>query len=188
MPQLRDGRLARERPVAALVAGVVLVVLTAACGGGSGGGGPRRVPAGVQTFRVVSHDHLPGPITYDHTPPVGGAHSPTWQNCGFYDRPITAETAVHSMEHGAVWITHRPELAQPEIDALRQLARDEAYVLVSPWTGELPSPVVASAWGRQLRLDSANDPRLAQFVRVFAQGSQAPEPGAPCEGGVGEPQ
>ncbi|MPZ29305.1 MAG: DUF3105 domain-containing protein, partial [Micromonosporaceae bacterium] len=49
------------------------------------------------------------------------------------------------------------------------------------------APVVASAWGKQLPLDSADDPRLKEFVRTFAQGPQTPEPGAPCTGGAGEP-
>jgi hypothetical protein len=53
---------------------------------------------------------------------------------------------------------------------------------------DLPSPVVASAWGKQLRLDGAGDPRLERFVSAFQQGPQTPEPGAACTGGVGEPK
>jgi hypothetical protein len=59
-------------------------------------------------------------------------------------------------------------------------------VLVSPYP-DLPAPVVASAWGKQLQLDSANDPRLEQFVSAFREGPQTPEPGAPCTGGTGNP-
>ena len=91
------------------------------------------------------------------------------------------------MEHGAVWITYRPDLPTDQVDRLRQLAHREQYVIVSPYLG-LPAPVVASAWARQLRLDSAIDPRLTQFVRAFALGDQAPERGGPCTGGTGSPQ
>ena len=59
-------------------------------------------------------------------------------------------------------------------------------MLVSPYP-DLPAPVVASAWGYQLRLDSAADDRLDAFVRRFVQGAQAPERGSPCTGGTGEP-
>jgi hypothetical protein len=47
--------------------------------------------------------------------------------------------------------------------------------------------VVASAWGKQLRLEGADDPDLEQFVRAYQRGPQTPEPGAACTGGVGEP-
>jgi putative peptide zinc metalloprotease protein len=142
-------------------------------------------PAGVQSFVVAEGRHVPTPVVYPQTPPVGGDHAPLWQNCGFYDVPIASEHAVHSLEHGAVWITYRPDLAGEQVAALRRLARGQTHVLVSPFPG-LPAPVVASAWGRQLRLEAADDPRLAQFVRVFRLGPQAPERGGPCVGGVGD--
>lgn len=82
-----------------------------------------------------------------------------------------------------MWITYRADLPAAGVAELAAAASGQPYVLVSPWAGELPAPVVASAWGRQLRLPTAGDPRLAQFVRAFEQGPQTPEPGAPCTGG-----
>jgi hypothetical protein len=118
---------------------------------------------------------------------VGGDHSPEWQNCGFYSRPVRNENAVHSMELGAVWITYQPELQPDPVNRIRQLAVGQTYVLASPYP-KLASPVVVSAWGRQLSLDSAEDPRLEQFIRVFRLAATAPESGAPCGGGVGIPR
>ncbi len=146
----------------------------------------RPVPAGVKKFAVTDRRHVQTPVSYPQDPPVGGAHAPVPQTCGFYRRPVRNENAVHSLEHGAVWITYRPATPEQELDSLRSLARNQTYVLVSPYPG-LPAPVVASAWGRQLRLDSARDPRLDQFVAAYRLGSQAPEPGAPCKG-VGRPR
>ena len=94
---------------------------------------------------------------------------------------------MHSLEHGAVWITYRPNLPNQQGDWLRQFAGRQTYVLVSPYPG-LPAPVVASAWGHQLRLDSSGDPRLDQFVRAFRLGPQAPERGVVCTGGIGKPK
>ena len=146
------------------------------------------VPAGVQTYQVSQRSHVLGSVYYPQSPPVGGPHSPIWQNCGFYRQPIGNENGVHSMEHGAVWITYRPDLPADEVAGLRVLAVRESYVLASPYAG-LPAPVVASAWGRQLRLNSAGDPRLDQFLRAFRRGSQAPEHrGGPCTGGLGSPE
>lgn len=143
--------------------------------------------SGLQTFGVTARTHVQGPVAYPQSPPVAGPHSPIWQSCGFYSAAITNESAVHSMEHGAVWITFRPDLPASQVAALRILAREQSYVLVSPYP-DLPAPVVASAWNRQVRLTSADDPRLDQFVRLFRQGPQAPESGRPCAGGVGTPE
>jgi hypothetical protein len=125
-------------------------------------------------------------VDYPQSPPVGGAHNPIWQNCGFYSKPVRNEYAVHSMEHGAVWITYSPDLPKDQVEKIKSLTQ-KSYVLASPYPG-LPAPVVASAWGKQLKLNSANDPRLEQFVIDYSQGPQNPEPGAPCSGGVGSPE
>jgi hypothetical protein len=126
------------------------------------------------------------PVDYKQIPPVGGDHNPTWLNCGVYDAPVHNENAVHSMEHGAVWITYQPDLPADQVTKLQDAAKGQSYVIVSPYDG-LPAPVVASAWGYQLKLDSASDPRLEQFIRTFEQGPQTPEPGAACVGGTGTP-
>ena len=137
---------------------------------------------GVQEFSV-SASHSAETIAYDPAPPVGGEHDPTPQTCGFYALPIRNENAVHSLEHGAVWITYRPGLPVDQLQRLQAIARDEPKVLVSPYAG-LPSPIVASSWGRQIQLGSAADERLQQFVRRYR--GMAPEPTAPCAG-IGTP-
>lgn len=134
----------------------------------------------VQTYEV-SANHVQTPVDYEQTPPVGGDHNPVWLNCGVYDEPVPNELAVHSLEHGAVWITHSPDLPAGEVEQLVDSVPDE-YVVVSPYEG-LPAPVVASAWGHQLELDGVADPRLAEFIREYRQGPQTPEPGAACTGG-----
>ena len=87
------------------------------------------------------------------------------------------------MEHGAVWITHAADLPAADVAILQQFAETGKEVLVSPFSG-LPAPVVASAWGKQLQLDSVTDPRLAQFVGYFDDGPQTPEIDTPCAQGT----
>jgi hypothetical protein len=136
-------------------------------------------PRGVRVFNDLATDHLEGPIAYDESPPVGGPHNAVPQSCGFYSAPVAPEHAVHSLEHGAVWITYPPDLPDADVERLAQLAGDK--VLVSAWE-DLDAPVVASAWGRQLELDSADDPRLEAFIATFVNGAQSPEPTAACRG------
>ncbi len=171
-----------------LVAGAVLVVIllgafVAVVVADIGQQEVSSPPEGVQSFEVTDRDHVQGSISYSPIPPVGGKHAPVWQNCGFYEEPVHNETAVHSMEHGAVWITYRPDLPQGQVEELRRIAQNNDFVLISPYP-DLPAPVVASAWGKQLELDSAEDERLERFVSAFVQGPQTPEPGAPCSGGT----
>jgi hypothetical protein len=149
------------------------------------------LPPGTQTFAELDHTHVSGPVTYDHVPPAGGAHNPVWLNCGVYTQPVPNENAVHSLEHGTVWITYQPSLPADQVAILQQLVTSnyvgtQRYLLLSPYAG-IPSPIVASAWGAQLGVDLASDSRLADFIHHFAGGAQGHEPGAACTGGVGSP-
>ncbi len=146
---------------------------------------PSVALTGLEQF-TVEQGHKEGELTYAQTPPVGGAHNSAWQNCGLYEQQIRNENGVHSLEHGAVWITYKPGLAVAELDKLKNLTKQSGYRLLSPYSG-LPSPIVISAWGYQLKLESADDPRLMSFIKKYEQNPAGPEPGAPCTGGVGEP-
>ncbi len=184
----QQARGSRRRRVA-ITAAAALVVLVLAVGvlaatrTHSAGAGPGR--AGVQSL-TEERNHVTGKVTYPQSPPAGGNHSSIPLNCGIYSTPVPNENAVHDLEHGAVWITYRPDLPKAEVVKLADFARGQIYLDLSPYPG-LSAPVVVSAWGKQLRLTGASDTRLAAFVRKYKQGPQTPEPGAPCTGGVGTP-
>lgn len=139
---------------------------------------------GVVETEVPSAVHVTTDVTYEQTPPVGGDHNPTWQNCGFYTESVVDEHAVHSLEHGAVWLTYSPDLSEDEVQRLEKLAEQHSYLLVSP-RDDLTAPLTLSAWGLQLELDSVDDERLEVFLVKYLQGPQTLEPGAPCSGGIG---
>lgn len=141
---------------------------------------------GVQSYADLPRGHAQGALTYKQDPPAGGVHNPAWQNCGVYTTVIANENGVHSLEHGAVWITYTPDLPAEEVQRLQGLTRDSGFRLLSPYSG-LVSPIVASAWGAQLQLQTADDPRLGQFIKKYELSPLGPEPGAPCTGGVGQP-
>jgi hypothetical protein len=169
-----------------LVIGAAAIALTANSGGTAAG-----LPDGTQTFSEPNHDHVTGTVTYDRVPPAGGAHNATPLNCGVYSEQVANEYAVHSLEHGAVWITYLPTLSPDQLGILQQVATSnyvgtERYVILSPYSG-LPSPIVVSAWGAQLRLQSPSDTRLVAFIHHFAGGGQGGEQGGPCTGGLGSP-
>jgi hypothetical protein len=150
---------------------------------------------------ALEHDHVTGPVTYSVLPPVGGPHNPIWMNAGVYTKPVPTERAVHNLEHGAVWITYNPDLPAADVAKLtafvtrQSLIAENAseiniagdsnrYMDLSPWaTNSLPSPIVISSWGHQLRVSSPTDPRLQKFVDTFRYKQQySPEYGGPVDG------
>jgi hypothetical protein len=142
---------------------------------------------GVVDYGEQERDHEDDVVIAESPlPPVGGVHSPTWQNCGIYDQPVESKYALHAMEHGAVWLAYSPELPADDVAALRDIVDGRTYVLMAPYPG-LASDVVLTAWGLQLELDSASDDRVDAFIDRYRLGPQTPEPGASCTGGIGTP-
>jgi Protein of unknown function (DUF3105) len=145
--------------------------------------------SGIVNYKKTEPDYLKaaqhqfGPITYKQSPPVGGPHNPNWQRCNgdVYDAPIANEHAVHAMEHGAVWITYRPDLPKAQIDKLAAKVHGNDYLLMSPYPG-LDQPISLQAWGYQLKLNNANDKRIDQFIRALRQNASQ-EPGVVCSAG-----
>ncbi|MFY1652006.1 DUF3105 domain-containing protein [Solwaraspora sp. WMMB762] len=128
--------------------------------------------------------HEWGPLEYEIQPPVGSSHNPNWQNCmgDVYDAPIASEHAVHSMEHGAVWLTYQEGLPADQVETLASKIQGNEYTLMSPFEG-LESTVSLQAWGYQLAVDDVNDPRIDEFIRALRQNATV-EPGATCSGGI----
>jgi hypothetical protein len=169
---------------------LVLVLLTAACSSGAKTSQPSI--DGLQTFKEEPKNrHSTGHVTYDHTPPAGGVHWPPkaegvygWLRCGVYTAPVPNEFAVHSEEHGAVWLTYQPGASSDDVAKLTALAKLKPdYVIVSPYPGQAGA-FMASTWGAQLSAQTADDKRLAQFVKAYAAGGQGGEKGADCRHGT----
>jgi hypothetical protein len=140
---------------------------------------------GLLTFGTQSRTHdQEAEFAESGLPPTGGTHNPSWQNCGIYDAVLDNPLAVHSLEHGAVWLAYNPDLAANEVEALRDLVRGKSYILMSPYPG-LEGDVVMSAWSRQLVIDTLPDERIDEFINSYRQ--KGPEPGAVCTNGVGTP-
>jgi len=140
---------------------------------------------GVETFTNETQ-HVQGTVDYPQNPPAGGPHDQFWLNCGVYDQPQRNENAVHSLEHGAVWVTYdAAKVSGAELDTLKSHLPG-SYAILSPYEG-LPTPIVLSAWNAQLKLDSASDPRISEFFEEYWRSQNVPEPGAPCTGAVDGP-
>ncbi|MFE5408594.1 DUF3105 domain-containing protein [Microbacterium sp. NPDC056569] len=177
------GSTAAVLVVGAIVASIVFAPAPApsyARGDGDGSG-----IEGVETFTNTAN-HVDTEVDYPQTPPAGGDHNAIWLNCGVYTEPVPNENAVHSLEHGAVWITYDPaQVTDEDIAALEDLL-PSTYTLLTPYP-DMDTPIAVSAWNAQLKVDSADDPRIEEFIQAYWNSTSAPEPGAACTGAYEAP-
>ncbi|MFG2595087.1 DUF3105 domain-containing protein [Streptomyces sp. NPDC048462] len=140
---------------------------------------------GEKNWDKLAREHVDKKVDYPMNPPVGGDHNPVWMNCDadVYTDAIPKENAVHSLEHGAVWVTYNGKAKPADVKKLGERVSATPYSLMSP-VEDQAAPLMLSAWGKQVTVTSASDARVAQFFTKYVQGPQTPEPGAACGGGV----
>ncbi|MGW1191662.1 DUF3105 domain-containing protein [Streptomyces sp. NPDC002559] len=140
---------------------------------------------GERTWDKLTQNHVEKQVSYPMNPPVGGDHNPVWMNCNadVYTKAIPKENAVHSLEHGAVWVTYTDKAKPADVEKLSTRVKATPYSLMSP-VEDQAAPIMLSAWGKQVTVTSATDARVEQFFTKYVQGPQTPEPGAACTGGV----
>jgi len=141
--------------------------------------------AGLKTYKYAAgQNHVTTPVSYKESPPVGGPHDPNWADCTgtVYSVDIRHENAVHSMEHGAVWITYNPDkLSKADVATLGKLVDGVTHRLMSPYKG-LDAPISLQSWNHQLKVSKVSDKRIKQFADFFTQNTDFfPEVGASCE-------
>ncbi|MGW2561819.1 DUF3105 domain-containing protein [Streptomyces sp. NPDC001514] len=134
--------------------------------------------------KKLGRKHVP-PASYPMKPPVGGDHHQVWMNCegDVYEKAIPDVNAVHSLEHGAVWVTYNDKAPAGDVQKLKDKVGKTPYSLMSP-VKDQAGAIMLSAWGKQVTVDGADDPRVDQFFTKYVQGPQTPEPGAACTGGL----
>ena len=141
---------------------------------------------GVKTWSAkLTQNHVSGDVKYPMNPPVGGDHNQVWMNCNgdVYTKAIKNVNAVHSLEHGAVWVTYNSKASDADVKALAERVKKTPYSLMSPMDDQ-KDPVMLSAWGHQRTVTGADDPNVGKFFETYVQGKQTPEPGAACTNGL----
>lgn len=146
---------------------------------------PSTAIADVQVIAYAGMLHVGAGqrVAYDLAPPAGGPHDAIWAACNgaVYDEAIRSENAVHSLEHGAVWIAYNPdELDAGQIGSLEAFVSGQPYLFISPYPG-LDRALSMQSWGHQLKLDDPADVRIGQFINALrANPYTTPEVGATC--------
>lgn len=140
----------------------------------------------VQQTHVDNEDPTAVP-EYEISPPAGGNHLGQWQTCtgSVYEAPIVSGNAVHSLEHGAVWLTYDPALVDGDgVNELASKIEGRDYSLMSPFP-EQGVEVSLQAWGVQYQTDDLSDPKIDEFLSFYILNSDnTAEANATCSGGV----
>ena len=141
--------------------------------------------SGLQAYDYPNgQGHVATPVDYPESPPVGGEHDGEWADCTgtVYSVDIRNENAVHSLEHGAVWITYDPgRVSEDDIATLSELVDGRSGLMLSQRPG-LGTPISLQSWSNQLTVEAATDPRLQQAADFLTFNPDiTPEPGATCE-------
>ncbi|MEV0524860.1 DUF3105 domain-containing protein [Streptomyces sp. NPDC050439] len=141
----------------------------------------------VWDAKKLGRTHVTKDVSYAMTPPVGGDHDQVWMNCNgdVYKDELPERHAVHSLEHGAVWVTYNDKAKAADLKKLEAKVKQTPYTLMSP-VKDQKDPIVLTAWGHQRTVTGASDPKVASFLSTYVQGKQTPEPGAACTGGKGQ--
>ncbi|WP_392968111.1 DUF3105 domain-containing protein [Streptomyces sp. LN245] len=206
--ELRRAERARERrnrflviaastvAVAGLVAGAVVLVQSQSDDGKKDTASDAKQPSGhfvrgadgVNTWKgTLTRNHVSKTVAYAMEPPVGGDHNQVWMNCNgdVYAKGVNNMNAVHSLEHGAVWVTYNSKASEADVKALAAKVEKTPYTLMSP-VEDQKDPIMLSAWGKQRSVTGAKDKNVDAFLSEFVQGKQTPEPGAACTNGLSQ--
>jgi hypothetical protein len=137
-----------------------------------------------KTYEAGKHVEPTKRVAYDQTPAFGGPHDSFWAACTgvVYPKAVRTENMVHSLEHGAVWIAYNPDKVTGDaLDKLKKRADGQQFTMMSPYPG-LDKPIALQSWGHQLKLDSADDERIDQFMKSLRRNQYVyPEVGASCD-------
>lgn len=175
--------------VAAVV--VALVVVVAAGGGDGDGGGGQSAgaewPGGTIPARKTTdldaavkaagceltnpksggQGHTTETVRYKTSPPTSGSHDPQWSSDRAYLKSPRVEQHVHALEHGRVVFWFRPNAPANVRGALKKLYdEDDAILVLTPFTREMPYQVAATAWRRLLGCPTYND-KVPDALRAF---------------------
>lgn len=149
------------------VLGVVIVL----------GGGWRLVsttgPKGQdfsQAYPILGRNHVAdgAAVVYNSNPPTSGEHYAVVAPVRFYDRELPDEQLVHNLEHGHIWISHKPDLPKKVVDTLKDLSGGNVVVTQR---SKNDTDIALAAWGRldkfNIEGDSVDEQRIKDFISRY---------------------
>lgn len=128
----------------------------------------------VEEFPIEGRDHVQAgtDVDYQTNPPTSGAHLAQAKEWGTFDQEIDDKAAVHSMEHGGIWISYK-EVSGEEKTILEEIGKQNSQsTLVSPRSGN-ESKIVVTSWGKMMKLEIADKALIQKYIDTYK--NQGPE-------------
>ncbi|HSX57934.1 MAG TPA: DUF3105 domain-containing protein [Candidatus Saccharimonadales bacterium] len=119
-------------------------------------------------------------VPYTSNPPSSGPHyngidpatgiGPVV--CQTYTHELDDESAVHNLEHGAVWVTYKDINDKALADQLKKITQRYSKVLLSP-RGKDDSKIALVSWERVLKLDKFDEQKITDFIKLYRSSEAA---------------
>lgn len=109
-------------------------------------------------------------------PPVGGPHFPVPLKAGKYSDPVQDGNVIHSLEHGMIWISYNKDMiSAADLKTIESIQSAHSRDVVLSPRPENKTAIAVASWGRLLKLESANQQAINNFIEVNRD--RSPEPG-----------
>ncbi len=126
-------------------------------------------------------------VPYTSNPPSSGPHYAGVTSaegigpieCKTYTTEVEDESVIHNLEHGVVWISYKDINDKELAEQLKSIAEDYTKVVLSPRSKD-DSNIALASWGRVLKLDSLDEQKIRDFIKLYRSSEAAPERFASC--------
>lgn len=138
-----------------------------------------------ETFTELKGDHIaegsPRP-EYNSNPPTSGPMYEKSTDCKVYTETVKDESVMHSLEHGAVWLTYKDKNDAALAEQLKKIVEDQSKVILSPRAAN-ESKIAVASWNRLLKLDSIDEEKIVNYIKLYKSSKEAPEGTGACSMG-----
>ncbi len=119
-------------------------------------------------------------VPYTSNPPSSGPHYSGVDSktgigpvaCKTYTHELDDESAVHNLEHGAVWVTYKDINDKTLADQLKKITESYTKVLLSPRSKD-DSKIAVVSWERVLKLDKFDEQKITDFIKLYRSSEAA---------------
>ncbi len=110
------------------------------------------------------HDHV-----YRSNPPVSGPHFGNPADWGVYQEELPDEVLIHNLEHGGVWISYRPGIADDVKKKLEGFYKRWGRKIIVTPRSKNDADVALGAWTRldTFSVDEFSEERVEKFIKTF---------------------
>jgi len=133
-----------------------------------------RAAVQAANCELENHDsegnqHLTTDVEYESNPPHSGDHNPIPHPDGASLRPPRLEDAVHSLEHGRIYVQFNPSVSNDVKGQLKALFDEDPYhMILTPNGTRMPYQVAATTWRNTLTCEQMS-PQAIDAIRLFRE-------------------